>query len=361
MSPRQLLHRYVPAHFHDPVGLASRLIRSGDQAAWFAMGSAALGAALTPLDLLLQLRERRLLADDAAADAASDVDVHATSLNSARAPRPLILICGPPRSGTTVVCQSLVNHLPVGYFSNLTSLFPRSPLSAMQLFGRLVRTGPSGYDSYYGHTRGLGGVNDALYLWDRWLGPDRDRPAVLLTPPQQREMQRFFAACDRRFGQAIVNKNNNLIASAHLVAECLPQARFVCLQRDPHALARSLYRARKDIHGAADVAYGLAGTSETTVATNPVLSVCEQVRYYQRLTQQQQERIGPDRFWTVAYEDFCRDPAALLRRVATKILGDPALVHGQVPTSFPQSDLSKKKVEDAVAAEIDASLKESSL
>ena len=46
---------------------------------------------------------------------------------------PLILVCGAPRSGTTVVYQTLVNHLPVAYFSNLTALFPRSPLAAQRL------------------------------------------------------------------------------------------------------------------------------------------------------------------------------------------------------------------------------------
>src|SRR5262249_45460471 len=106
MSARQLLHRYVPAHFHDPVGLALRLVGTGDPAAWFAMGAAAAGVAAAPLDAALSPLERRFVAKAAARGPAR---------------HPLILICGPPRSGTTIVYQTLINHLPLAYFSNLTA------------------------------------------------------------------------------------------------------------------------------------------------------------------------------------------------------------------------------------------------
>src|SRR5262249_48604213 len=101
---RQRLHRYIPAHFHDPAGLALRLVRTGDPAAFFAMASAAAGAASAPLDMLLEPFE------------------HAYYEAAAKPSHPLIIVCGPPRSGTTVVCQTLINHLPTAYFSNLTAL-----------------------------------------------------------------------------------------------------------------------------------------------------------------------------------------------------------------------------------------------
>ncbi len=228
MGARQLLHRYVPAHFHDPAGLALRLMRTGDPAAHFAMGSAAAGIAAAPLDLVFSPWEKRLVASAASTGPAC---------------HPLILVCGPPRSGTTVVYQTLVNHLPVAYFSNLTALFPRSPLIAERIFGRFVAPSAAGYHSYYGHTAGLGGTNDALYLWDRWLGRDRDRPVQLLTEFQRRTMKRFFDAADHVFDKPLVNKNNNLVTTAHLAADALPQARFLCLVRRRRELAQSLYRA----------------------------------------------------------------------------------------------------------------------
>lgn len=337
MGARQLLHRYVPAHFHDPAGLALRLMRTGNPAAHFAMGAAAAGIAAAPLDLLLSPWENRLVASAAA---------------SGRARHPLVLICGAPRTGTTVVYQTLVGHLPVRYFSNLTALFPRSPLLAERIFGRCVQPSTAKYQSYYGRTAGMSGTNDALYLWDRWLGSDRDRPPGLLTEAQRRSMKRFFDAADHLFNRPLINKNNNLVLSAHLVAEALPHARFICLTRRPRDLAQSLYRARCEIHGTPDAPYGPSGTR----AVDSVESVCRQVTYFDRLVEEQQRRIGVERFRVVPYESFCRNPGELVERVACEELGDQRGVRYPLPSSF--AGPTGAKVSAQIAERIDAALAE---
>lgn len=333
MAWRRLLHRYVPANFHDPVGLASRLLRTGDPAALFAMATAAGGLALAPLDAALAPWERRFVR------CAGDAQF------------PLLFICGAPRSGTTLAYQTLVNHLPVAYFSNLTSLFPRAPLIAHRLLQRFVGVPTPTYASYYGRTRGLAGANDALYLWDRWLGSDRTTSPKLLTEPRRRDMRAFFAACDAEFGRPLVNKNNSLNLSAHLIAECLPQARFLCMTREARPLARSLYRARCAIHGGPGTMYG-AGPGEHLLPADPVRSVCEQAAYYEEVNRSQCERVGPDRFWLVSYEQFCRNPAALVRRVAAEIFGDEGAVTGTIPKAFVAS--SAARVSADVVARIDS-------
>jgi hypothetical protein len=340
MTVHSWLHRYVPGHFRDPWGLAARLIRSGDPAAMFAMASAAAGIVAAPIDAVLGSWERRRDAVETAAG------------------HPLILVCGPPRSGTTLVAQTLINHLPVAYFTNLTSIFPRAPLTASRLFERMRRSTPRRYKSYYGKTAGLFGPNDALYLWDRWLGADRDRPPLLLTDEQSAEMRRFFAACDRQFNRPIVAKNNNLIASAGLVAKALPQARFICLTRDPRSLALSLYKARLDIHGTAEAAYGPELGGGRLIA-DPIESVCRQTVALLELAERQQQAIGTERFWRVGYEDFCKQPADLVRRTARDILGEESLATGEIPASFPVSGGAKLPAD--VVARIEGKLAELSL
>ena len=70
-------------------------------------------------------------------------------------------------------------------------------------------------------------------------------------------MVRFFNAFEAWSGLPLVAKNNNLNASASLVAEVLPDCYFLCLTREPVFLARALLRARRDIHGREDLGYGL--------------------------------------------------------------------------------------------------------
>ena len=299
---RRLLHRFLPAHFHNPFALAVRLWRTGDAKARLAMGTAAGGLLLAPVDMLLSVAERRRYA-------------------SAPEPRwPIVIVCGPPRSGTTLVAQVLVANLPLGYLTNRTALFPRSPLTSMRAFGGRGQH-PGGYDSFYGKTRSFDGQNDALYVWDRWLGSDRTTAPVALSAERHASMRRFFGAWQAQVQGPVLAKNNSLNASAHLVAEALPEARFICLARDPLYLAQSLLLAREEIHGDRRFPYGL--THGGPPLADPLEDVCRQVRFHEQLARTAQERLGPDRFWILSYEAFCADPRGLVERVAREFLRQP--------------------------------------
>ncbi len=315
---RKALARFVPAHFHDPVGLAARLLRSKDPDAQGAMLQAALGIFLTPLDMMLASRERRLYA-------AAPVPT-----------RPQLFVCGPPRSGTSLVTQVLLAHLPVAYLSNITALFPRAPLVAERLLRARVRPWRPAFHSYYGRVAALRGPNDSLQLWDRWLGPDRTRIRDRLTDEEGLALGRFFGALEAGTGRAFVGKNNNLNLQAGAVASALPTSRFLCLTREPMFLAQALLRARRDINGTDSIPYGLAPPEPP--GTDPVESVCRQVVFHHRGARAQQALLGPERFRFLAYEEFCADPAATVR-LAAEDLGIPDADVCPVPpgTSFTPS------------------------
>ncbi len=324
---RQWLHRFVPSNFHDIFGLAGRLLAQGKAAGRMAMVYSAAGLLLTPLDLLLSPWEKR-------------------RLNRAKAPqKPVILVGGPPRSGTTVVGQVLIKHLPVHYFNNLTSLFPRSPLTAGRLFGWLapVDKDKMRFSSFYGRTSRLSAPNDALYFWDRWMGPDRSVVPEALTTEAKTAMKRFFGAVEERSGLPLVNKNNSLNTTAHLVAEALPTAFFVILDRDPLYLAQSHYVARQFIHGDAHVPYGIRGEADT--AEDPLEDICRQVHFHQQALEHLRQNLGPDRLLVLPYEDFCRRPAYWVHHIAREVLGVELDLPGLEAALPPFPSANKMKIE----------------
>ncbi len=231
--------------------------------------------------------------------------------------RPIVLVCGPPRSGTTLLVQVLVASLRVAYMNNLTAIFPCSPLFTSYLHPRPLRNDSVAFRSFYGKTRGLSGLNDGLHLWDRWLGPDRTRIPEPLDEPRARALRRFFGALEARFDRPVVNKNNNLNVCARHVADVLPTATFICLRRDPLFLAQSLLLARRMIHGDDRVSYGVDDPARPP-CDDPIADVCRQVRFYSRVEQQQFDLIGPERFWRISYEEFCREPGAIVAKVAER-------------------------------------------
>ncbi|HEX9706813.1 MAG TPA: sulfotransferase [Steroidobacteraceae bacterium] len=319
---RRAFHRFIPAGFHDPVGLARRLLQSENPAAIFALRAALLGPLLMPLDLLLAPLEH---------------------LRYRRAPepqRPILLICGPARSGTTVTAQLLIQNLPVSYFSNLTSVFPRAPLTAESIFGRQRRQTDVSFRSYYGRTSGWSGPNDALYVWDRWFGSDRTRIPQELAPAVRQAMLSFFGARERQTGQPTLGKNNALNACAHLVAEALPTARFICLERSRVTLALSLLRARVEIHGRPELAYGLM-PPDCRQGNDPVEDICRQILFHEQLARRQLERLGPERFVLVRYEDVCRNPREFVERIRRDVLGEKPDDSEMDPITGPRSTTNR--------------------
>ncbi|NJO34391.1 MAG: hypothetical protein HC869_15945, partial [Rhodospirillales bacterium] len=150
--------RFIPRHFRDPFGLAWRVANSGGSEGRFALLSVPLGVIAAPLDLALQPTEK---------DAYGRYE---------QPQRPMALVCGPSRSGTSVVTAALIRTLPVGYVNNLMAAFPRSPLAANRLFRMRLNNQKVGLKTYYGRTSGFGAQNDGLFLWDRWFGEDRTNP-----------------------------------------------------------------------------------------------------------------------------------------------------------------------------------------
>jgi hypothetical protein len=308
MSPgiggRSVFQRYVPRHFNNPVGLAIRLLRTGDKAALYAMWTAGLGVLLTPLDLLLAHRERQL-----------HEDAPEPSL-------PIVLVCGPSRAGTTLAEQVLIASCGPTYLNNLTSLFPRSPIVANRVFADFVGGPVKEFRSYYGKSVGLAGPNDALYLWDRWLGDEhRSAPVSARSWLDPAAMRSFFGALEVEHGRPVLGKNNHLNCYAHIVAPALPTAHFLCLRRQREHLAQSLLLARRDIHGDMQIAYGI-GSPVGGQTNDPIEDVCRQVLYHERMSLWQQEQVGPERFRIIQYEDLCRDPYSFASQVFEELLAE---------------------------------------
>lgn len=293
-----VIRKYVPQHVGNPFSMAAKLLRHENPAARTALWYAGLGLCAAPLDMILAMRERRLY----------DTATHPKL--------PVVLVCGPPRSGTTLIGEYLVAALKVSYFNNLTSLFPRAPISADRLFGSAVAEKRPEFDAYYGKTHGLGGANDALYLWDRWLGSDRAATPECIGDKAAADMRAFVGAWEQHSGLPLVNKVNRLATCGDLVLAALPTAMLIHVRRNPVMLAQSLYIARRDISGDLRIPYGVS--HEDRCPHDPVEDVCRQVEFYERQHRRQLDSATGARMLSLDYEEFCDEPAALVAQLQSR-------------------------------------------
>jgi len=299
---KNLLYRYVPTHVDNPFKLVGRMIRSRNRAARFALIVSALAIVCIPIDIVLSFFERKRLR--AVGDAP---------------PGNMIFVCGPARSGTTLVFQVLARHIPVSYVRNFTAIFPRSPTVVTSVVRRFSRDREStdGFENYYGKTLGMHGPSEANHLWNRWVELDSNEWRTRLSRENARRCRQFFAAFSKLDHRPLLCKNNNMNVYAEQVAEAIPNSIFICLRRDPPYLAQSLLQARREIIGNVDRGYGVQDvTSSEDAVVDPIESVCAQVKFLNHRANVAQQAIGEERFWIIDYESFCENPGVLIDRVA---------------------------------------------
>ena len=324
----------LPAHFHNPFGLLARVLRTGDASAYYALGTAAATALLTPIDWVLERGEIELYE---------------------RAPetgRPPLFVAGPPRSGTTLTFQSLVHAFDVAYPTNLIAMFPRSPIRAAGIRRQPFRNAAVALESYYGRTRHWYGTNDVLHLWDRWLDPDRRRVTRSIPETRADAMRRFFTAFDAALGRPLVMKNNSLNTCAGVVGAALPGSVFLILERDPFFLAQALLLARRAIHGDEEAVYGV-DDAERPHSADPVEDVALQVAFHRQATREQASRLPADRLRVISYEKFCAQPMTVLGEIGERMGYGPPLrdVPAQAASSTVRiDDETARRLRDALKA-----------
>ena len=287
------------ANFKSPARLIVRMLKSGNKAARRALLHESLRYALSPLDWIFSVREARILKSPIQHE-----------------PLPLILIVGPPRGGTTLVYQVLARAFDVAYPSNLSAIFPRSPIYATRLFERLVRSGSGDFQSFYGKTAELGGPNDGFHIWNRWLGPNRHISSTNITEAEVRDMQRFFHAWTSTFAKPFLNKNNRNTHCIGFLAEHLPAAFFVVVNRNPIEIARSLIRARAEIQGNKKARWGLQSQeTHSDEEFGYVRDVCEQIIRINAAIHEQVSAIDPHRVAHVDYHSLCENPMGVIAEI----------------------------------------------
>lgn len=327
------------ANFKNPLGLVYRMLSSGNSAARSALAHEALRHIMQPLDMLLSRKETRVI----------DSSIASETL-------PLILIVGPPRAGTTMVYQVLANSLDVTFLNNFAAMFSRSPILARQLFDRCSKANTFEVESYFGQTPRLAGPNDGFSIWNRWLGSDRYKTTTDLSESKVRQMGDFFRTWTSTFGKPFLNKNNRNTQCMALLAEHLPTAYFIVVNRDPMEIARSLIRARETVQG--DKATGWGLQSQEMHASKSSLGyvddVCEQIMAINTNIGQQLSRMDRSRVIEFDYHEFCTSPQSHMNQVLELVpqLDRSAFGLTYDPTLTPSLSATLSSAEEARIREL---------
>jgi hypothetical protein len=263
---------------------------------------------------------------------------------------PIILITGPPRSGTTLVMQLLIACFDVGYISNLMARFWKAPYIGALLFQELRRRQPPqamDFASELGATYGYEGPHEFGFFWQRWFPYNQTRQRSLenLKNTDFELLRRELAAVESVFDAPLAFKNP-IVFSLHMdiLAQVLPTTVFVVCRRDPVYTAQSLLLSRLKAHGRKEAWFSIKPKEYAQLQKRPYAEqIAGQIYYTEKRIQESLSKIPSWRYVTIAYEKLCSAPMDELKRIQKLVEqnGGKLRPTGYVPTPFESRNVQR--------------------
>jgi len=166
-----------------------------------------------------------------------------------------VFIIGAPRTGSTILYQTLTNQLDVLYVDNLICKFHKNLFFGFWLSDKLFKQRAHNcFKSNHGNTAtcGLHAPSECGSFWYRWLRKDRHFIDYDdFTDKTVQEIREEITAVINYFDKPLVFKNLNAGQRFRLLQKCFPDAKFIFAKRDPLFTAQSILKAKRKV-GIAD-------------------------------------------------------------------------------------------------------------
>jgi hypothetical protein len=250
-----------------------------------------------------------------------------------------ILILGAPRSGSTLLYQSMVERFDVAYISNRHCRWHGAPSLVERRFGRARHVAT--YSSRHGAEAGAAAPSECGGYWYRFFRRSPHYVSLADADPEKlsrlrRSVARFGAAA----GRPIVFKNLYCSLRIAPIAAALPEVLFIVVERDLLTNARSLLAGRMRRSG--DYAAWWSAEPpgiERLRSLPPEQQVVEQIRLIAETIAADRESIGAARFLNVSYESLCDDPRMTMDAIETFCArqGTQLTTRAEIPARFDRS------------------------
>lgn len=162
-----------------------------------------------------------------------------------------VFIIGAPRTGSTILYQSITNQLDVLYIDNLVCRLNRNFFFGFWLSNIFFKQkAHNSFKSNHGDTSksGFHAPSECGDFWYRWLPKDRHFIDYSdITEEMIREIRIEIASVINYFGKPIIFKNLNAGQRLRLIKKCFPEAKFIFVNREPIYTSQSILKAKRKL------------------------------------------------------------------------------------------------------------------
>jgi hypothetical protein len=231
--------------------------------------------------------------------------------------KPVFFIVGVPRSGTTVLLQTIINHFDVGYINNFIAKFWEAPVIGSIFFKSMGASRPSlEYHSKGGFTSEVYGPHEFGYFWKRFFKygqthvlDKRDHKKV-----DKITLNREISGLEYVSGAPFIFKNPAALSlQIDFLSTYIPNSYFIYIKRDPFFISQSLYLKRLELFKDPGVWYSVKPIQyPELIRKTPVHQIAGQVFYSRQKIEEDLYRIQAKRVTFIDYAEFCENPEKAL-------------------------------------------------
>lgn len=229
-----------------------------------------------------------------------------------------IFILGPPRTGTTLIYQTICSCLKCSYLCNGAVRIPEGVATITEMISRFHPITPEqNYDSFYGETKGWNSPNQGRSVWAKWFPSDQSVVGEgELDESTLNQIRGTVSRIEQAMNAPFINKSQGHCVRIRPILEALPEAIFLQVDRSKIFTVQSILRGRRTIFNDENHWFSVKPTNFNQIQhLPPIRQICEQVHGLETdMEHVFSEAEKSDSVYTILYEDFCESPQEELDR-----------------------------------------------
>lgn len=246
---------------------------------------------------------------------------------------PTIFLLGAPRSGSTLFTQWAASTGVFGYPSNFLSRFYKAPYIGALIYNMV--TDPSyqykdefqdinqvlKFSSNIGKTKGFKSPHEFWYFWRRffYFSDIPDSEENFLKKADFNSFCKELLLLKRAFKKPLLFKAHIINWYISTFSQQLDNVYFIHLYRDPVATTRSLLKAREDWTGSREQWFSFKPREYHLLKEMDMYhQIAGQIYFIDKEILTQSSQLG-DKFISLSYESFCRDPKHVFDSLINKL------------------------------------------
>lgn len=226
-----------------------------------------------------------------------------------------VFIIGAPRTGSTILYQTLLSCYNFSFFSNLSVLFYKSPALINKILSKFnCSYNPQNFKSSYGYTQGVCSPSEAGQIIDYWFG--KNLKDLLFNELSLDEVIATIYTIQETNHAPVLIKNLNLSFKIADLQKIFPKAIFIHIKRSPIYTAQSIYVARNKINHDVNRWWSISVPGKHDFEKlPPFLQIMNQIKVTDEYIEEHINKNKELNYIVVSYEEFIADYEKLLSKI----------------------------------------------